>query len=230
MRNFKILTVNKRVVGLILIAILISAGVGIFFGVKSVIAKPNISPTIVIDAGHGGRDGGAVGENSTESELNLAYALTLKDICEQFGYNVVLTRDDMAGLYSPLASNKKKSEMEKRIEIITKSNPDMVISLHMNSFSSEEVRGAQVFYAESAESGRELAESVQKALHDNIDYAKEIAKVGDYYILNCSPSPSILVECGFISNPEEEALLLDTNYRQNFCYNIVCGIISYFGI
>ena len=136
----------------------------------------------------------------------------------------------MAGLYSPLASNKKKSEMEKRIEIITKSNPDMVISLHMNSFSSEEARGAQVFYAEGAEGGRTLAENVQKMLHNNIDYAKKIAKVGDYYILNCSPSPSILVECGFISNPEEESLLLDGNYRQNFCYHIVCGIISYFGI
>ena len=135
----------------------------------------------------------------------------------------------MTGLYSPLASNKKRSEMEKRIEIIEKTNPDMVISIHMNSFTSEEVRGSQVFYSEGKESGKALAESVQTSLHKNVEYAKKTAKIGDYYILNCSPSPSILIECGFVSNPEEEKLLLDNDYCQNFCYFVACGIVSYFG-
>lgn len=222
--------IKRNYLALSIAVILIICTLGIYFGVRSVVAKPNLSPIIVIDAGHGGRDGGAVGEHTTESELNLQYALTLRDICEQFGFAVVLTRDDMTGLYSPLADNKKRSEMEKRIKIIEKTNPDMVISLHMNSFSSDQVRGAQVFYAEKAESGKAFAESVQKSLHESIDYAKSTAKVGDYYILNCSPNPSILVECGFISNAEEEQLLLDSSYRQKFCYQIVCGIISYLGV
>lgn len=176
-----------------------------------------------------GRDGGAVGERTVESELNLQFSLVLKDVCEQFGYKVVLTRDDMAGLYSPLASNKKRSEMEKRISIIQNANPDMVISIHMNSFASDEARGAQVFYADGAESGRVLAEKVQTSLHNNIDYAKKTTKIGDYYILNCSPAPSILIECGFISNFEEETFLMNEEYQQKFCYCVVCGIIGYLG-
>ncbi len=230
MKSLKILTVNKKKIFAVFALVILIASLGIYFGVKAVGAKPNLAPVIVIDAGHGGQDGGAVGEQSVESELNLQYALTLKDICEQFGYNVVLTRDDMTGLYSPLADNKKRSEMQKRIEIIEKTNPDMVISLHMNSFSSDEARGAQVFYADGAESGQTFAQCVQTSLNNNVDYAKRTAKVGDYYILNCSPNPSILVECGFISNAEEEALLIDETYRQDFCYYVVCGIISYLGV
>lgn len=229
MKKCKFLLFNKKMIIVFVCMFLLIVGIGIYFTVKATSAKPNLAPVIVIDAGHGGRDGGAVGDNSTESELNLQYAMALKDLCEQFGYNVVMTRDDMAGLYSPLASNKKRSEMEKRIEIIENAKPDMVISIHMNSFSSEEARGAQVFYGEGKESGQALAESVQTSLNKNIDYAKKTAKMGDYYILNCSPSPSILIECGFVSNPEEETLLLDEDYRQNFCYFVVCGIISYFG-
>ena len=220
-------SVNKKLIAICLIFFSVVASLGFFLGIKAV-SKPKEVPTIVIDAGHGGIDGGATGEHSNESELNLKYALTLKDICQQFGFNVVLTRGDMAGLYSPLASNKKRSEMKKRIEIISNSNADMVVSLHMNSFSASEVRGAQVFYAEGKEGGQVLAERVQSSLHENIEYAKAKAKTGDYYILNCSPNPSILVECGFLSNVDEEARLIDENYRQNFCYYIACGIISYF--
>lgn len=221
------LTIKRKWIFLCLALILAVSSIVVFSAVKTS-SVPKAKYTIVIDAGHGGIDGGAVGEKSTESELNLQYSLTLKNICEQFGYEVVLTRDDMAGLYSPLASNKKRSEMEKRIEIIENARPDLVVSMHMNSFSSDDVRGSQVFYTQESDSGRALAESVQASLHKNIDYAKATAKVGDYYILNCSPCPSILIECGFISNAEEESLLIDDSYRQNFCYFVMCGIISYF--
>ena len=140
----------------------------------------------------------------------------------------MLTRKDMGGLYNPLSSNKKRSEMEKRQSIIKKAKADLVVSVHMNSFPSDEVRGAQVFYAEDSESGRAFAESVQSYLHKKVKYAKKTAKVGDYYILNCSNSPSILVECGFVSNAEEEAMLLDENYRNEFCYYVLCGALMYF--
>lgn len=223
-------TIKKRTTIIVLCALLCLVAVGVYFGVMATMARPNLCHTIVIDAGHGGKDGGAVGKTTgvTESELNLKYSLTLKSICEQFGYKVVLTRSDMSGLYSPLASNKKRSEMEKRRQIIEKNNPDIVVSVHMNSFSSSASRGAQVFYAQDSVSGQKLAQSVQTSLAKNIDYASTYAKVGDYYILNCTQNPSILVECGFLSNPEEESLLQDENYMHKFCYNVLCGILLYF--
>lgn len=188
---------------------------------------PKAAHTIVIDAGHGGKDGGAVGEHTTESELNLEYTLILKDICKQFGFDVVLTRSDMNGLYNPLAKNKKRSEMEKRKEIIEKSRADLVVSIHMNSFPSSEARGAQVYYAEGSESGKELAEKVQTSLYRSVEYSKKTSKSGDFYVLNCSNKPSILVECGFLSNPEEETLLADKEYQHEFCYNLFCGILQF---
>lgn len=225
-----IMTIRKKWVFLFLAAGAVLFFVGVLFCVNFATVKPNLQKTIVIDAGHGGKDGGAVGKQTgvTESALNLEYSLYLKELCQQFGYRVVLTRSDMGGLYSPLASNKKRSEMEARKKIIEKSRADLVVSIHMNSFSSAEGRGAQVFYADESEAGAKLAQSVQTMLHRDVDYAKKTAKVGDYYILNAIKSPSVLVECGFLSNAEEEILLQDDEYMHNFCYSILCGILSYF--
>jgi N-acetylmuramoyl-L-alanine amidase len=158
------LTIRKKVFIVVICVLLCVSGIGIYFGVKSTVAKPVFAHTIVIDAGHGGVDGGAIGTTTevTESYLNLQYALTLKEICEQYGFKVVLTRSDMSGLYSPFATNKKRSEMQKRQEIIENSSPDVVVSIHMNSFSTSQARGTQVFYGEGMESGEKLADIVQR--------------------------------------------------------------------
>lgn len=205
------------------------AGVVFYFSAIKPTFVPNTQKVIVIDAGHGGKDGGAVGRQTgiSESELNLQYAQALKGVCEQFGYKVVLTRDSMAGLYSPLAQNKKKSEMEKRKSIIEKARPDIVVSVHMNSFPSSEAHGAQVYYAQGSQGGEALADSVSNSLHKNVANAKLTSKVGDFYVLNVSPCPSILVECGFLSNPEEELLLQKEEYRNQFCYHLFCGILQF---
>ena len=228
----RILTIKRRTIIIFLCVLVCLVMIGVYFGLKTTSAQPNIKPTIVIDAGHGGRDGGAVGKTTgvTESLLNLQFALKLKDLCENYNFNVVLTRKDMNGLYSAFATNKKKSEMQKRLEIIESSNPDVVISLHMNSFPVSSSRGAQVFYAEGNESGKVLGESVQNALHDEIDYAKSVAKVGDFYVLNCTEKAGILVECGFLSNAEEEILLQQEDYQEKFCYAILYGILTYFSM
>ena len=226
----KFLTVRKRKICIILVGvILICSIVGVFYAVKAT-SSPKPKYTIVIDAGHGGKDGGAVGTVSgvTESFLNLEYARGLEKICKEFGFKVVMTRSDMNGLYSETASNKKKSEMAKRKEIIEKSNGDLVVSIHMNSFPSSSARGSQVFYGEGNEAGQFLAESVSTILNKNFDYAKKTPKVGDYYVLNCTDKPAILVECGFLSNSEEEALLQNEEYKERFCYNIFCGILNFF--
>lgn len=205
------------------------AGVIALFCVRQA-ASPALKYTIVIDAGHGGIDGGAVGKKTgiTESEINLEYAETLKGICESMGIRVVMTRKDMNGLYSPLASNRKRSDMEKRKEIIEASGADLVVSVHMNAFKKGSSRGAQVFYGLDNERGKALASSVQNVLHSTTEYAKLTPKEGDFYILNCTPLPGILVEFGFLSNPEEEALLASDDYRQQMCYAVASGILSFY--
>lgn len=226
----KVLTLKKRTLCVILVGIiLICSIVGVCYAVKTT-TSPKALYTIVIDAGHGGRDDGAVGKVTgiTESQLNLDFALKLKAICEDYGFNVVLTRKDMNGLYSAFATNKKKSEMLKRKEIIESSNADLVVSIHMNSTGVSSARGAQVFYAENSLQGEKFALSVQDALHDEIAYAKALAKVGDFYVLNCTEKPSILVECGFLSNAEEEKLLMESEYQNKFCYSLFYGILTYF--
>ena len=191
---------------------------------------PSTKFTIVIDAGHGGKDGGAVGKVTgiTENELNLQYAEILKEICENMGIKVVMTRSDLNGLYSPLASNKKKSDMQKRQEIIEQSGADLVVSVHMNAFPLASSRGAHVFYGLGNESGKELAQSIQTFLHESFEYAKSLPNEGDFFILNCTPLPGALVEFGFLSNPEEEQLLLTESYRKDMCYAVLCGILQFF--
>lgn len=228
--KLKFLTLKRKSIFAVLLSVLLVGGAcGTFFAVRAT-SMPKAVHTIVIDAGHGGKDGGAVGKTTqaTESFLNLQYALTLGKICKQYGFDVVQTRSDMNGLYSPFASNKKRSEMEKRREIIENSNPDVVVSVHMNSFPSSSARGAQVYHAENSEVGKSLAESVQTSLHKNIEYSRKTVKAGDFYVLNCTETPSILVECGFLSNPEEELLLQDEEYMNKFCYNLFCGILMFF--
>lgn len=226
----KFLTIKKAHCAVLLIVLVVTCSiVGVFYAVKMT-SSPKAHYTIVIDAGHGGRDGGAVGKTTgiSESVLNLQYALCLKEACEQFGFDVVLTRSTMDGLYDESAANKKKSEMEKRKNIINNSNADLVISLHMNSFPLSSSEGAQVFYAKGSEQGFNLAKSIQNSLSKNFESARDYVTVGDYFVLNYSNIPATLVECGFLSNPEEEKLLQTEEYRKNFCYSILAGVINYF--
>ena len=186
--------------------------------------------TIVIDAGHGGRDGGSVGVNGTiEKEINLKYALTLKEKLVDSGYRVELTRRTDDGLYSETALNKKMSDMRARFNIIQKTNPNLVISIHMNSFNSPTARGAITYYRNGDEASKRCADLVQASLNTYCEAPSAQGKVGDYYILNCSYYTSILIECGFISNPEEERLLNTGSYREKFIDAVYSGILLYFG-
>ena len=161
----KFLTIKKRTLLIVLASIiLICSMVGVC--AASATSSPKPEYTIVIDAGHGGRDGGAIGKNTgvTESELNLMYAKELQSLCEDYGIGVVMTRSDMNGLYDESATNKKKSEMERRKSIINGSGADIMISLHMNAFPLPSSNGAYVFYAKGSEQGLNLAKSVQTSL------------------------------------------------------------------
>ena len=226
--KLKFLTIKKKTIVAVLCVCLILASVISLVAIETS-SMPKPEYTIVIDAGHGGRDGGAIGSSGvTESELNLKYAKELKSLCEDFGIGVVMTRSDMNGLYDESAPNKKKSEMERRKNIINTSNADLMISIHMNSFPLPSSSGAYVFYANGSDEGYSLAKSVQTSLCQSFDNAREYVSVGDYFVLNYSSIPSVLVECGFLSNPQEEANLKSDDYCQKFCYSLLVGILSYF--
>ncbi|MEG1752153.1 MAG: N-acetylmuramoyl-L-alanine amidase [Clostridia bacterium] len=223
------LTIKKQT--LILIGVLLTIFIACVSLPSIVVFSPKTEFVIVIDAGHGGRDGGSVGINTkvTESELNLRYAFSLKTKCENYGIKVIMTRTDNNGLYTVFSENKKKDDMRAREKIIYESNADLVISLHMNSFANRNYKGAQVFFKKEDESGKFLAKNIQTEMLLKLPNAKKEILVGDYYLLNCTNIPSIIIECGFLSNADEELLLQDENYINLVSQTIFCGIINFLG-
>lgn len=186
--------------------------------------------TIILDAGHGGRDGGSVGKGGTiEKEINLKYTLALKQKLVKAGYKVELTRKTDDGLYSNSAKNKKLSDMKARFEIIKRTNPNLVVSIHMNSFSNSSAHGAMTYYRADDEPSKTIANYIQKSLNTYCDAPNTQAKVGDYYILNCSYYTSVLVECGFLSNPDEEQKLNSATHQDKIVNSIFSAIMLYFG-
>lgn len=185
---------------------------------------------IVIDAGHGGKDPGKIGVNGEEEKkLNLQIAKKLKEVLEKKGYRVVMTREDDTGLYSEKATNKKVEDMKKRCEIIHKEQPAFTISIHQNSYPQESVRGPQVFYYGKSQEGEKLAKALQSILNENLSGgSKREAKANEsYYLLKKTDSPIVIVECGFLSNSEEAALLADEKYQQKIADAICKGAIKY---
>ena len=185
---------------------------------------------IVLDAGHGGVDGGVTGVKTgvKESELNLAVVKKLEKYLTDAGITVVLTRSSSAGLYGVAAGNLKRKDMQKRRDIILKEKPVLVLSVHMNKYSSPSRRGAQVFYKSGDDEGKLLADSVQKSFNAMEEATRDCAALtGDYYILNCSPYPSVIAECGFLSNPDDEALLITEEYQSSVAYAIFKGVVGY---
>jgi len=196
---------------------------------KKISVSPIKQVTVIIDAGHGGIDGGSVGKYTkiTESELNLKYAEKLKCLLENYNISCVMTREDSNGLYDENAKNLKKSEMKKRKEIIVSNSPQIVVSIHMNSFPTQSASGAKTFYKKGNLEGKKLSNLIQNQFYKELRCNEKLSKEGDYYILNCTDIPSVLVECGFLSNREEELQLQNDDYQNKICYLILCGVISY---
>ena len=199
---------------------------------SSYASTPKTLYTVVIDAGHGGVDGGAVGRTTgkEENSLNLEYANCLKNLLEAFSMEVVMTRTNLNGLYGAFSTNKKRDDMQRRKDIIQKSGADLVISIHMNSHSLSSYKGAQVFYKKTDENGMRLANNIQALFLQTLPNARKTASPGDYYILNCSSIPSVIVECGYLSNPQDEQNLLTTTYKDSLCTSIFIGIVKYLSL
>lgn len=186
--------------------------------------------TIVVDPGHGGRDPGKVGVNDVlEKDINLSIALKLKEFLELNDINVVMTRETDIGLYAESDSNKKVSDMKKRVELINKKNVVLAVSIHQNSFTQESSKGAQVFYYSNSKEGKDFAQIMQNQLKKSLkDGNKREAKFNDsYYMLKKTECPIVIVECGYLSNYTEAALLIDDNYQEELAWAIHLGILSY---
>ena len=197
--------------------------------VQSNSCLPSSFPIIIIDPGHGGKDPGKVGTKGTlEKEINLEIALHLKAILETQNVKVIMTRNKDMDL-STTSSNRKLSDMKERLTLIQESNANLVISIHQNSYTSPEVYGAQCFYRTDSAQGEQLASIIQKQIIISTNQTKirEIKGNDDYYLLKHSPLPTVIVECGFLSNPEEEKLLLTDEYKRKMAWAIHLGILQY---
>lgn len=197
---------------------------------KTVFSEERNNFTVVIDAGHGGIDGGASGSTGVEeSEINLDIAKKLKDVLIKHGFNVVLTRADMGGLYGLPTKGFKLRDLKSRVEIAEKANADILISIHLNKYADSSRRGAQVFFEQGDERSKELADDIQSRLNlaDKADRSW-VALKGDYYILNETTMPAVICECGFLSNAEDEALLLTDEHRTALADAIFMGVVDYF--
>lgn len=187
------------------------------------------------NSAHGGFDGGASAADGTEEKnINLSIALKLKKMMELGGFDVIMTRETDEGIEadpSDTISNRKVSDMRKRLEIINENSDAIFVSIHLNKFTTASVSGAQVFYSPNNENSLFLAESLQKSIVSRLQPANErVVKKSDssIYLLKNSQIPSVIVECGFLSNAGELALLKDDQYQSKMAFSIYCGILEYF--
>ena len=220
---------SKKVIALLLVLIVIELCLATYLFVDRYSFEKTtlIDFTVVIDAGHGGIDGGVVGVDGVkESTLNLAYSKTLGEIFERGGFNVVYTRKTEGGLYGLPTKGFKMRDMQERKRIIDEAHPNLMISVHMNKFSQSTRSGPQVFYQLGEEDGQSLAESLQKVFNDFTGKDRQ-AIAGDYYVCRETSCPAVIVECGFLSNASEcEALQTDA-YREQICNQIFSGVMLY---
>ena len=222
------ITVFLKTITFYAVCVLLFVCIGNFFVTPTATSKGKF--TVVIDAGHGGIDGGASGvvTGVKESDINLLIAKNLQEKFVKNGFIVIMTRTADEGLYGSEESGFKKRDLSKRAEIINSSNADLAVSVHQNVYSSKTRRGAQTFFSETSIEGQKLAKQIQGRIN-GMSLSPRISNAlkGDYYILNESKIPTAIVECGFLSSPQDEELLLSEEYREQICNAIFGGCLAY---
>ena len=185
---------------------------------------------VVIDSGHGGSDPGKVGINEVlEKDINLKISKQVEKELKNKGYQVVMTREKDQMLAGETSGNSKIQDMKARVDLINEKAPGLAVSIHQNSYPSSDVHGAQVFYPQGSEKSKQLADHIQSALIKGLDpnNHREAKANAEYYLFRDNPYPIVIVECGFLSNPEELRSLQDNNYQKKAVQCILDGIESY---
>jgi N-acetylmuramoyl-L-alanine amidase len=219
----------------VLSIILISINIGSNFNAVEV-TNANVKGTVVIDAGHGGEDPGAVSDHSglKEKEVNLIIAMRVKELLEAENYGVVMTREEDVLNYREGTrgyDNKRAQDLMNRKKRIDESGADIAVSIHLNKFSQTQYYGAQVFFPPRSQESKELAEIIQKALREKVDPSNKreaLVKDSKLIILRNIKVPTVIVECGFLSNQQEEQKLSDKDYQEQLAQAIKEGIVQYF--
>lgn len=192
-------------------------------------AAPLNGKIVVVDPGHGGYDPGAVRGEIYEKDINLQIALKLNKSLEEKGATVILTRNGDYNLAIPGLHKREahRYDLGKRLEIASQSKADLFVSVHVNSFNNRSYRGAEVFYFLKSEKSKLLAECIQDELNSIPGINKRIAKTSDCYVLSNARIPAVLVEAGYLSNPNERHNLLIGDYQTLLAQKISCGIQKY---
>ncbi|WP_407308985.1 N-acetylmuramoyl-L-alanine amidase [Desulfosporosinus sp. SB140] len=218
--------------GLIILVVLLAFGTG-SLKLKTAFSSNLKNKVIVIDPGHGGADPGAQSSGLNEKDINLDISLRLRKVLESKGCTVILTREVDKDFYLPgfvKGRLAKRTELNHRIDLASSNNADLFISVHTNSFPQRSTYGMETYYHQKSPTGKILAEQIQKSLTQLQPENKRQAKAGDYYLINQSKMPAVIVEVGFISNPRERKLLLSNDYRDSIAKAIAEGIANYFDV
>lgn len=178
---------------------------------------------IVIDPGHGGEDPGKVGVNEVlEKDINLAIAMQVKEGLEKAGIRVIMTRED------DFVPDSKKQDLKERVQLINETKAPLTVCIHQNSYTDPKVKGAQVFYYSESQEGREAAEMLQEEFRKiDPENKRETKDNGSYYMLKHTNVPTIIAECGFLSNPEEAEKLTTDEYQFQIATAICEGIVKW---
>ena len=222
----------KKKIELLMVLLLLIGAIVASKGLSKYVASGNIEKkekTVVIDAGHGSGDPGKIGINQVlEKDLNLQIAKKVQERLLDQGIHVVMTREDDIGFYNESETNKKIADMKKRVAFINETKPEIAVSIHQNSYPQESVKGAQVFYYTHSKEGERAAKVMQEALKVLDVNNKRLAKENNtYYLLKKTEVPTMIVECGFLSNAEEAEKLKNDAYQEQVAEAICAGIIKW---
>lgn len=208
--------------------------IGINNNTIETVSLPVTNKVVILDAGHGGEDEGAQSQNGiTEADTNLKITLKVQNLLEQSGCTVILTRSDQNAIYdldSKTLRQKKVSDIKNRVKIGNSSSADIFVSIHLNKIPESQYYGWQTFYKQGNEQSQKLATSLQNNLNEAIQKENKRVplKIDNVYIIKNVEIPTSIVECGFLSNPEEEKLLQQDEYQNKLAWGIYTGIINYF--
>ncbi|HHU20412.1 MAG TPA: N-acetylmuramoyl-L-alanine amidase CwlD [Bacilli bacterium] len=197
------------------------------------LALPLTGKVIVVDPGHGGMDGGAVGADQTlEKEIALIVSHKLRDYLQQSGANVYLTREtdrDLAEDSTNSVSQRKVEDIKNRVAFMEEKDPDIFITIHLNALPSTQWRGAQTFYHPNQPQSQVLAETIQAQIRTNLENTtRQALAINGVYVLKHANRPAALVEIGFLSNPDERELLKQASYQDEMAASIYLGVLEYF--
>lgn len=191
--------------------------------------------TVIIDAGHGGIDGGTSADDGTvEKTINLQIAHKLNNILQSMGIETVMTRTEDVSIHDESAKTirqQKVSDLKNRLNIINNTDDSIYVSIHQNHYSSPKYKGSQIFYSKNNPLSKTLAESIRLPVVSYLqpDNTREIKQSGsEIYLLNNANTPAVMVECGFLSNKDDTINLKDENYQQELAFIIAIGITDYF--